>query len=500
MQRARTAPPAVWILSAAITAACHATVPSRAAAPAQRTGVSASDLRRDLDAILANPALAHGYWGVLVASLKTGDVLYDVNAHKLFIPASNMKVVTLAAAAERLGWSHRYTTSLRTTGRVDGGRLAGDLIVVGSGDPSVTAENAAALFDRWADALKAAGVRSVEGRVIGDDNAFDDDELGFGWSWDDVPDDYSAGVSGLQFNENAVRVTIAPGPAAGDSAAVSIDPPHSGTILDSQITTVAADVPSRIEARRLPGSARLVLRGSVPVGSGAVTRALSVDNGTLFFVTALRAALIARGIDIRGPAVDIDDVRDLPVQRDTTVLVAYQSPPISTLAVRLMKVSQNLYAETLLKTMGAGSGPATFAAARSAVQTTLQGWGVAAGELIDRDGSGLSRYDFVSPAALVTILTHIARDEKLRAPFEATLPIAGRDGTLANRMKGTAAEGNARAKTGSMTGVRTLSGYVTTADGEPLVLAIMANNFETPPDVVNSTTDAIVVRLATLRR
>jgi D-alanyl-D-alanine carboxypeptidase/D-alanyl-D-alanine-endopeptidase (penicillin-binding protein 4) len=163
-------------------------------------------------------------------------------------------------------------------------------------------------------------------------------------------------------------------------------------------------------------------------------------------------------------------------------------------------VSQNLYAETLLKTMGAGSGPATFAAARSAVQTTLQGWGVAAGELIDRDGSGLSRYDFVSPAALVTILTHIARDEKLRAPFEGTLPFAGRDGTLANRMTGTAAEGNARAKTGSMTGVRTLSGYVTTADGEPLVLAIMANNFETPPDVVNSTTDAIVVRLATLRR
>jgi D-alanyl-D-alanine carboxypeptidase/D-alanyl-D-alanine-endopeptidase (penicillin-binding protein 4) len=153
-----------------------------------------------------------------------------------------------------------------------------------------------------------------------------------------------------------------------------------------------------------------------------------------------------------------------------------------------------------LKTLGGGSGPATFANGRAAVQTTLQAWGVAAGEVIDRDGSGLSRYDFVSPAALVTILTHLARDEQLRGPFEATLPIAGRDGTLSNRMKGTAAEGNARAKTGSMTGVRTLSGYVTSADGEPLVWAIMANNFESPPDVVNRATDAIVVRLATFRR
>jgi D-alanyl-D-alanine carboxypeptidase/D-alanyl-D-alanine-endopeptidase (penicillin-binding protein 4) len=488
-----------WIAAAVALTACaarpvHPAQPAAAAAPAVRTLVS------DIDAILADPVLAHGYWGIVVKSLKSGEPLYERDPGKLLMPASNMKIVTLAAAAEKLGWDYTYETTLRAAGRIDGGRLDGDLIVVGSGDPSVTdGEAAARLFDSWADRLKALGVHSINGRVIGDDNVFDDDELGFGWSWDDVPDDYAAGVSALQFNENSAGIVVGPGPGAGDSASVSVSPVGSGLVVDSLVTTSAADRPSRIEARRLPGSARLTLRGSVPVGSAPGTRAVSVDNPTLFFVTALRSALIARGIDVRGAAVDIDDVRG-PPSADTAAVAIYRSPPLSTLAIRLMKVSQNLYAETLLKTIGRSAGTPTFAAGRSGVQAALLPWGVGASDLIVRDGSGLSRYDFVTADALVTILTHIARDDRLRGPFEATLPIAGRDGSLSNRMKGTAAEGNARAKTGSMTNVRALSGYVTSADGEPLVWSIIANNFETPPDTITKTTDAIVVRLATFRR
>ena len=164
-----------------------------------------------------------------------------------------------------------------------------------------------------------------------------------------------------------------------------------------------------------------------------------------------------------------------------------------------MKVSQNQYAETFLKTVSEGE-VRSAAAGRTAALAILHAWGVQPAELIMRDGSGLTRYDFVSPEALVTVLGHVYRDAKLRGPFEASLPIAGRDGTLANRMKGTPAEGNVRAKSGSMTGVRSLSGYVRTAGDEDLVFAIVANNFETPPDVVNAATDAIVVRLATFRR
>lgn len=488
-----------WTAAAVVLVACAAR-PVRPAQPAAAAAPSVRTLVSDIDAILADPGLTHGYWGIVVKSLKTTETLYERNARKLLMPASNMKIVTLAAAAEKLGWEYTYETTLRAAGRVDGGRLDGDLIVVGSGDPSVMdGETSARLYDNWVERLKGLGVRSISGRIIGDDNVFDDDELGFGWSWDDLPDDYAAGVSALQFNENSVGIAVGPGPAADDSASISVSPSGSGLVVDSLLTTGAADAPSRIEARRLPGSPRLTLRGSVPVGSAPGIRVVSVDNPTLFFVAALRSALIARGIDVRGAAVDIDDVRDLP-SVDAAVVATYRSPPLSTLAIRLMKVSQNLYAETLLKTIGRSSGTPTFAAGRAGVQAALLPWGVGNGDLIVRDGSGLSRYDFVTAEALVTILTHIARDDKLRAPFEASLPIAGRDGSLSNRMKGTAAEGNARAKTGSMANVRALSGYVTTADGEPLVWSIIANNFETPPETITRTTDAIVVRLATFRR
>jgi len=166
----------------------------------------------------------------------------------------------------------------------------------------------------------------------------------------------------------------------------------------------------------------------------------------------------------------------------------------------LMKASQNQYAETLLKTVSSGAGVPSAAGGRSATQALLEGWGVPASGLIQRDGSGLSRYDYVTPDALVAILAHVYRDDRLRGPFEASLPIAGRDGTLSNRMKGTPAEGNARAKTGSMTNVRALSGYVTAADGEPLVFSILANNFGTAPDMILQAADAIVVRLAKFSR
>ena len=229
-------------------------------------------------------------------------------------------------------------------------------------------------------------------------------------------------------------------------------------------------------------------------------RVVSVDNPTIFFVNALRNALIARGIDVRGPAVDIDGIGDAPPSSGAMAVASHRSPPLSVLAVRLMKISQNLYAETLFKTIGAAAGTPTFMTGRTQVQSAMQAWGVNGTDLIVRDGSGLTRYDFVSPAALVTILTHIDRDQRLRGPFVDSLPIAGRDGTLSNRMKATPAEGNARAKTGSMTGVRTIAGYVTSADREPLVFSIMANNFETPPLTVTNAADAIVVRLATFKR
>jgi serine-type D-Ala-D-Ala carboxypeptidase/endopeptidase (penicillin-binding protein 4) len=455
----------------------------RNAAPRRTT------LQRDIDATLSAPDLARSTWGVVIKSVQTDETLFAVNAGKLMMPASTMKIVTLAAAAAKLGWDYTYETTLRGVGTIANGVLTGDLVVVGSGDPSLVATDGAAnrVFASWADRLKASGIQTISGRVVGDATAVAGETLGFGWSWDDLAEGFAAGVGGLQFNEGAVQVVVAPGPSQGASAAISVAPAAGKLTVDNGVVTSAAADQAQVNARRLPGADRLILRGSIPIGHTPIVLTASVDNPTRFFVNAARTALIDHGIDVRGPAVDRVDLAEPPPTSGGRVIASYRSPPLATLAQRLMKASQNQYAETLLKT----TGPA---------QPILRAWGIEPADVIQRDGSGLSRYDYVTPTAIVTILTHIARDPGLKAAFEASLPIAGRDGSLANRMKGTAAEGNARAKTGSMANIRALAGYVTSGDGEPLAFSIIANNFEVQAETILGAIDAIVVRLAEFRR
>ena len=297
-----------------------------------------------------------------------------------------------------------------------------------------------------------------------------------------------------------MRVTLAPGPAAGDSAAISVAPAGSGLTVVNGVTTGAPGSAASIRTRRLPGSPTLEVRGSIPLGASSSTLQASVDNPTLFFAGALRHALIANGIDVRGPAVDIDDVRDAtPASADP--LVSYQSAPLSALAVRLMKASQNQYAETFLKTVSDGAGVRSAGAGRLAAQAILEGWGVPAAELILRDGSGLSRYDFVTPAALVAIL---APRGSRRAAAGAVRGVAADRGPRRHAVdphEGDAGRGQrAREDRVDDRRARPRPATSTTADGERLVFSIVANNFETPADVVNAATDAIVVALARFRR
>jgi D-alanyl-D-alanine carboxypeptidase/D-alanyl-D-alanine-endopeptidase (penicillin-binding protein 4) len=460
-----------------------------------------AQLRQDIDHLIDAAPLARGYWGVLVASLATGETLYARNADKLLMPGSTMKVVTLAAAAQQLGWDYTYETRLLAAGPIADGVLHGDLVVVGSGDPSLMDRDGVAdlLFSDWWTELQANGIRAVTGRLIGDDNAFDDDELGAGWAWDDLPSGFSAGVSALQYNENTARVTVAPASAVGVSAVVTTAPADSGLVVQSDVRTAPAGSPAAVRVRRLPGSARLELRGAVALDGPPVSRTVSVANPTLFFVGTARSALVAAGIDIRGPAVDIDDITDAPSRSGATLVAVHRSPPLAALATTMMKTSQNLYAETLLKTLGGATG-ATAAAGSEAAKRLLQGWGVPPGSVLQADGSGLSRYNYVTPTALVAILRHVNGDARLRGPFEASLPVAGRDGTLAARMKGTPAEGRVRAKTGTLGNVRALAGYATSAGGEPLVFAILANNYGSAAGDAVAAIDAIAVRLAEFRR
>jgi len=460
-------------------------------------------LQRDIDLILSAPVLNRGFWGVLVRNVDRDETLYSHNAAKLMMPASTMKVVTLAAAADKLGWDYTFSTRVFASGPISDGILHGDLIVVGGGDPNIDDWDGVAsrLFADWAAQLKSAGIRTISGRIIGDDNLFDDESLGAGWSLDDIASSFSANISALQFNQGSVQLRIAPGRAVGSKAVIAVTPDYSGLTINNRVTTGPPGSAVALARRRLPGASRLTLRGSVPLRMRPFNETASVENPTLYFVTALKHALVADGIEVRGAAVDIDDV-DPPPTRNAAAdpLLTYHSPPLSVIATTMMKLSQNLYAETLLKILGVDSNDrptGTAMAGLAVIRSVLQGWNIdPAGALIQTDGSGLSRYNYITPETMVAILTHIEREPRLRAMFEAALPVAGRDGTLEYRMKGTVAEGNARAKTGSLTNVRSMAGFVKSADGETLAFAIFANNYENSSAVINATSDEILVRLA----
>ena len=440
-----------------------------------------------------------------VKSLETGRILYSRNPVTLLMPASNMKIVTVAAAAEALGWDYRFKTTLETAGPIDGGVLRGDLIVRGTGDPTINSRGnrAAAVFDEWATALKAAGITRITGAIVGDDDAFDDVGLGQGWSWDYLQDGYAAPVGALELNENVAKLLVRPAPNPGEPLLLELTD-GAGFRIVNRTTTGPPETAASVQFERhakVHEGAILEVTGSLAAGAGSISRDVAVVNPTFFFARGLRAALASRGIDVTDFTADIDEwakVEDAPSRR---VIAETLSPPLRDIATVTMKVSQNLYAETLLKAAGAAGGrEGTAASGRAAAREVFTGWNIAPGTYVQADGSGLSRYDYVTPATIVTILERLHADPRHRDAFVATLPIAGKDGTISTRMRGTRAEANAVAKTGSISNVRALSGYVRTRDGELLAFSILANNFTIPAATVNWMADLAVETLANYTR
>jgi serine-type D-Ala-D-Ala carboxypeptidase/endopeptidase (penicillin-binding protein 4) len=457
-----------------------------------------TDLSADLDDIFADPVVARALVGIRVESLQTGTVLYERSGGKLVMPASNMKIVTMAAAADRLGWDFRYETRLEHNGRIDNGTLAGDLIVTGSGDPSIVALDAgpAAVFHEWADALIKAGILRVHGRLIGADNAFDDRGVGAGWEFDDLTLGYAAPAGALSYNENVVRVVVTPGRNAGEAARVETTPPAKLFEISNQVVTAAAGSTPRLELVRVPFSTRLTVRGTIAAGGNVITRTMAVDNPTQFFVEGFAAALETRGIAIRGGAWDIDDVAEPPGLEGRKLIARRESLPLSFLAGHFMKDSQNFYGEMLLKTLGrAAGGIGSTASGRQAVRETLTKWNVPADAIVMQDGSGLSRQNYVTADAIVIVLKHMWEDERHRGRFLSVLPVAGHDGTLESRMKGTILNGRVQAKTGTISNVRSLSGFVDTKSGEKLVFSIIANHFTAPSSAIDGVVERALLRL-----
>ncbi|MFN7915877.1 MAG: D-alanyl-D-alanine carboxypeptidase/D-alanyl-D-alanine-endopeptidase [Vicinamibacterales bacterium] len=498
------------VLALGLTLACSRTPapalpsppPSPPAQAAATSGAPLEALRARVGAILADPAVSAGTWGVAVRSLTTHEPLVEINAHRLLTPASTLKIVTLAITADQLGWDYTFDTRVAMTGRVKDGVLDGDLVVVGSGDPSFDDWDGAGstVFASWAARLKELGITTIGGRIIGNDDVFTDEGYGSGWMWDDMAEDYSAPASGLQFNQGTAQILVTPGPA-GEPAVLALTPSHTRFPMINRTTTVAAGGPTRLSHKALPLTPGAVVSGTIAADAPKQVRNVAIGNPTLYFANALRTGLIANGIDVLGGAVDMDDLVDAPVVDAASATLTHRSPTLPSLADTLMKLSQNLYAETFLRTLGRVKGAGGHAEAGiDVVKGVLASWGAPVNELVLADGSGLSRYNLVSPALIVSVLEHVHADDRLRGPFIASLPVAGKAGTLSNRMKGTIAEGKVQAKTGSFTNARSMAGFVDSADGEPLVFDIMTNNYAAPTAQVDRVSDAIVAALAEFRR
>ncbi len=455
-------------------------------------------LRRDLAEIFSSPTVGHGVWAATVHSLRHGETLYRANSFRLQTPASVQKLLTAAVAAERLGWDYRYTTRIYATGPVDAtGAVNGDLVVVSDGDPTINPRHPErwAIFDEWGRQLAAKGIRQVNGYLIGDDNAFDEPGWGRGWAWDDLAFGYGAAVSALQYAENQVELVIGPGFEAGSRAIVTVSPGGTGLIIDHQVTTVAAGEPNRVNLLRSPNSQMLSVIGQVAIGS-TLTEYAAVDNPTQVYVNAMRAAFVRQGVRIERTPMDIDEVKGRPdIGKMTMLLIEEKSPPLSEIVDVALKWSRNIYAETLLHSIAPEGQPKSWSGGLAALEETLASWGISRDYFLARDGSGLSRYDYLSTDALTWLLTYVWMDPKHAEPYRAALPQFGVNGTVANRLKDALASGRVWAKTGSMSQVRSLSGYLVTAEGEPLVFAFIVNGFRVPSRDIDAAMDKALLRL-----
>jgi serine-type D-Ala-D-Ala carboxypeptidase/endopeptidase (penicillin-binding protein 4) len=435
-------------------------------------------------------------------------------------PASNMKLYTVAAAFDRLTPNYHFITSVYAREKPDDGKIKGDLTVYGRGDPSIAARfNGGDYFkgiNDLADRIVAAGVKHIKGDLVGDESYFNGAPLGSGWEWDDLIWSYGASVSALNINDNAVDLTVKPGDKVGVPVIITSGPPSSAfmTILN-RATTSARGSKSGLNIYRGFGANTLELTGSLPLGDAGFIGGVAIPDPALAFVTMLGDALTKRGVKIDGrvrtvnarsgsgiapnpaapPTQSIGPSSSLPAVE----IASLQSPAFSLIAAHTLKSSQNQYTEMILRTLGkmnrTDANKSNEESGLDVLRKFLREAGVADSDLVLSDGSGLSRNDMITANATVQLLTFMSR-HRYFAQFREALPIAGVDGTLRTRMKGTPAEGNVRAKTGSLSSVASLSGYVTTAGGEHLVFSMMLNNYPDAGAVRRESIDAIAVLLA----
>ena len=462
---------------------------------------------------VAQPHLGAAALGVKVISLKTGNVIFDYHGNQLLKPASNAKLFTGALALDRLGPDYRIKTSLYAAVQpAADGTLAGDLIVYGRGDPSFAARfhdgDYSKTLTPLIEALIATGIKQINGDLVGDESFFHGPPLGDGWAWDDLQEYYGAEVSALSIQDNVIDLVFKPAAELGKPCQIITKPATDYKTFVNRTITVTNGGKRSITLYRPLGENTVYVHGSLPLDSAEQIEAVAVHRPALWFVTLFKQELTKRGIIVTGKIRSVNwlDRESAPVDYAELVEIAVvESRPLSEILGKMMKPSQNLYAQLLLLQVGATRKPQPATPnTETAGLTELNKWlgeiGVRRGEVFLQEGSGLSRTALLTPHATVNLLRHMASHRHADI-FRDTLPLAGVDGTLRARLKGTPAEMNVRAKTGTLGFVNTISGYVTTAAKEPLAFSIMLNNYSAPEGKPSgrAEVDALVALLAGIR-
>jgi len=480
-----------------------------------------------ITALLNSPDMARGFWGIEVISLATGETLYSQNSDKLFTPASNTKLFTTAAALALIGPDYRFHTTVETTGTLDRhGRLTGDLVLVGHGDPNLSGrelpydlhtqrnDNALQALESLADALVQKGVKFIDGDIVADDSFFAFERYGEGWSQDDLVWADGAPVSALSVNDNVVFVNILPADRAGEKAFVSIKPFADYYRLDNRIVTTPAGTGRKFYVNREPGSTVLTLWGDLPLDDPGTTEALAIEDPAEFAAGLFRQLIEKRGIIVYGrqrthhtelatlstftataiaPSHEGSGGAPRPLKSDQPIaLASYESRPLVDDVRVINKVSQNLHAEILLRLLGRERGTAgTVEAGLEVLRSFLTQAGISPDQYVFYDGSGLSRQNLTTPHAIAQLLRYAAA-QPWGAAYKSSFPVAGVDGSLADRLNDPRLQKRVLAKTGSLGGVKALSGFATTDSGQNVAFAIVSNNLNLPSKRVTDTIDGIV--------
>ncbi|RLD15682.1 D-alanyl-D-alanine carboxypeptidase/D-alanyl-D-alanine-endopeptidase [candidate division KSB1 bacterium] len=455
-------------------------------------------IRKQIKFLISDPSLANAHIGIYVESLKDGQIIFENNPFKLMVPASNMKLFTTSAALVNLGPDFRFQTPVYATGAKSDSILNGDLIIRGSGDPSISGRwyngDGLYVFKSWADSLKQMGITRINGNLIGDNRYFKEPDMAEGWNWDDEPFWYSAHTSALSFNDNCIDFSVWPD-SLTKSVHFSIFPLDDSIQVINRAIVCDSASNSTLEITRINGKNIYLIKGMLPVKADTVHESITVEHPANYFLRILYKVLNQKGIRITGGIKVVSDDEALDYTSAQKLFV-HQSPPLSDLIRVVNKVSHNFYADQLLKTMGAKfNRDGSFDGGCKFVKSWLESIGVAPQYFFSVDGSGLSRKNFVAPIATATLLKTLYHHPYFKYLYDS-MPVAGIDGTIRHRMKGTLAEGNVHAKTGYVQRMRALSGYVNIGKNDPMIFVMMFNNYSVPTAEVNKIQDHICELLA----